>query len=251
MPADLEAVRSRVAQHASWYHRIELAPGLTTPGTHDSQAALAQLDRLDLPQDCGGLRVLDVGCRDGFFAFELERRGAKVVGVDYADPTVTGFSIAAAALGSHVEYVVDNAYNVTEARYGTFDLVLLLGVIYHLRHPMLALDRLRSVARPGALVWVETLLTPSPTLASAPEPLWQLLTRDTTLGDATNEWAPNAAGLRSALEESEFKVLRLEHVLDRAWAKAEAIVDERLRYVRDLDASVGLWNPDSWRFVRR
>jgi tRNA (mo5U34)-methyltransferase len=240
MITDLEAIRRRIAQHPTWYHRIELAPGLRTPGVHDSQAALAQLDALGLPGDCGGLRVLDVGCRDGFFAFELQRRGATVVGVDYVEPTATGFAIAAEILGSTVEYVVDNVYNLSRERYGTFDLVLFLGVLYHLRNPMLALDRVRDVVKPGALVWVETQIVPDPTLASLPEPLWQLFPRDTLRGDATNKWAPNAAGLRCVLEECEFKVLRLECVSDRAWVKAEAVVDARLQYFRDLDEGTGI-----------
>jgi tRNA (mo5U34)-methyltransferase len=102
MPVDLQDIRERAARHPTWYHRIELAPGLVTPGVHDSQSGLRILDGLGLPRDCSGLRVLDIGCRDGYFAFELGRRKATVVGLDDADPTVTGFSIAA-ALGSHVE----------------------------------------------------------------------------------------------------------------------------------------------------
>src|SRR5512145_1989374 len=103
---DPQGVRALVAGHRAWYHQIELAPGLVTPGTHASAAALAVLDRLGLPADASGRRVLDLGCRDGFFTFEMERRGAEVVAVDYADPDVTGFSIAARILGSRVACVV-------------------------------------------------------------------------------------------------------------------------------------------------
>jgi tRNA (mo5U34)-methyltransferase len=246
MPTDPDAIRSRIAQHAGWYHRIELAPGVTTPGVHDSSAALVQLDALGLPLDCTGLRVLDVGCRDGFFAFELERRGATVTALDHADPTATGFAIAAEVLGSKVAYVVDNVYNLTPKRHGVFDLVLFLGVLYHLRNPMLALDRVRGVVKAGALVWVETQIIPSPTLASLPEPIWQMFPRDTLHGDATNQWAPNLAGLRCALEECEFKVLRLEPRAHRAWAKAEAVVDAPLQFFRALDSATsqrGVENP--------
>ena len=194
MPTDPEAVHARIAAHPRWYHRIQVAPGVTTPGVHDSPAALAQLDALGLPTNCRGLRVLDVGCRDGFFAFEMERRGGTVLALDYLGPTETGFSIAAELLGSNVEYSVDNVYNLTRKRYGTFDLVLFLGVLYHLRNPMLALDRVREVVEPGALVWVETQMIPNPALAALPEPVWQIFPRDTLHADATNEWAPNPAG---------------------------------------------------------
>jgi tRNA (mo5U34)-methyltransferase len=251
MITDLEAIRLRVAQHPRWYHRIELGPGFTTPGVHDSPAALAQLDALGLPADCRGLRVLDVGCRDGFFAFELERRGATVVGLDYAEPTATGFAIAAEILGSHVEYVVDNVYNLSSERYGTFDLALFLGVLYHLRNPMLALDRVRGVVKPGAALWVETQMTPNAALASLVEPIWQLFPRDTLYGDATNKWAPNAAGLRCALEECEFGVLRLECASDRAWVQAEAVVDPHLQYFRSLDSGTGLGGESGSKAPRR
>ena len=137
-PADLRAL---VDGHPDWYHQIELAPGLVTPGAHTSGDALKVLNGLGLPADAHGLRVLDIGCRDGFFAFELERRGADVHGLDYADPEVTGFGIASRVLGSRVSYSVANVYDLDPDRFGTFDLVLFLGVLYHLRNPMLALDR--------------------------------------------------------------------------------------------------------------
>ena len=71
-----EQVRERIAAVPHWYHQIEVRPGIVTPGINDSAGTLAQLD---LPQDCTGLRALDIGARDGFFSFELERRGAQVV----------------------------------------------------------------------------------------------------------------------------------------------------------------------------
>src|SRR5688572_29489501 len=118
MAIDLKTLRDRVASHPVWYHRIELAPGLVTPGVSDPQVGLRTLDAMGLPRDCAGMRVLDIGCRDGFFSFEMERRKARVVGLDYADPTVTGFSIAAEALGSHVEYRVENVYDLSPERHG-------------------------------------------------------------------------------------------------------------------------------------
>ena len=69
----LEEVQARVSGVRHWYHRIEVAPGVVTPGLHDSPAALRWLE---LPEKMDGQRVLDVGARDGFFSFEAERRGA-------------------------------------------------------------------------------------------------------------------------------------------------------------------------------
>jgi len=241
MPVDLQDIRDRVARHPNWYHRIELAPGLVTPGVHDSPSGLRMLDALGLPRDCSGLRVLDVGCRDGFFAFELERRKATVVGLDYADPTVTGFSIAAEALGSRVEYRVGNIYDVSPERHGLFDLVLFLGVLYHLRNPILALDRLRTVTMPGALVFVETQICTEAAVQGLGLPLWQFFPRDSLHGDATNKWAPNLPGLERVLEECQFEILQVVSVSDRAAVRARSVADNRLEYYRKMDAEAGSW----------
>ncbi|GAH43317.1 unnamed protein product, partial [marine sediment metagenome] len=110
---DPETVRSLIEGHRHWYHQMELAPGIVTPGAHPSGKVLKQLDALGLPCEASGMRVLDVGCSDGFFSFEMERRGAEVVGIDYADPDATGFSTAARILDSRVTHRVRNVYNLT------------------------------------------------------------------------------------------------------------------------------------------
>jgi tRNA (mo5U34)-methyltransferase len=234
-------VRALVAGHEGWYHQIELAPGIVTPGTHRSSEALALLDRMGLPRQASGQRVLDIGCRDGFFAFEMERRGAEVVAVDYAGPDITGFSLAAGVLGSRVPYVVDNVYNLEPGRLGVFDVVLFLGVLYHLRNPMLALDRVRALARPGALLFVETQLPTDGRLRDLPLPAWQFLPRDSLYGDATNKWAPNVAGLQAVVEECQLRVLECIAGNERACLRAVAVEDPQLEYGRALDGSVDVW----------
>jgi tRNA (mo5U34)-methyltransferase len=241
MAQDVEAVRARVARHPNWYHRIELRPGLVTPGTHDSQGALRILDRLGLPAVCTGLRALDIGCRDGFFAFELERRGARVVGLDYADPTVTGFKVAAEALDSRVQYRVENTYDLDRHRHGLFDLVLFLGVLYHLRNPMLALDRVRGVTRPGGLVFVETQVSSEALAPGAELPLWQYFPRDSFRGDATNKWAPNVSGLRAMLEDCQLLAEEVAATSDRVTVRARSFANSRLEYYRKLDAGARIW----------
>jgi tRNA (mo5U34)-methyltransferase len=236
MASVLEGVSARVAGHPLWYHRIELAPGVVTPGSHDSPAALRVLDGLGLPPDCTGLRVLDIGCRDGFFAFEMERRGARVVALDYMDSTTTGFGIAAEVLGSRVEYRVENVYDLEPRRHGLFEVVLFLGVLYHLRNPMLALDRVRAVTRPGGLAFIETHLSADPAVAGAGQPVWQYFPRDSCLGDATNKWAPNLPGLRAVLEECQLQVEDVAVTGERAAVVARSVADRRLEYFRRLDA---------------
>src|SRR5262245_461583 len=125
-----------------WYHRIPIRPGITTPGINDSAQTL---ELLDLPADARGLRVLDVGARDGFFSFEMERRGADVIAVDYAPAEKTGFRVAAGLLGSKVEFRNANIYALSPKEYGTFDIVLFLGLLYHLPDPIQALQILRAL----------------------------------------------------------------------------------------------------------
>ena len=128
-----------------WFHRIEIAPGVITPGTEDTPRK-AKL--LQLPEDLSGKRVLAVGAYDGFFSFEVERRGPSfVLAYDHLRPEHTGFATAKKLLHSKVEHRFGSVYDLSPAGIGEFDIVLFLGVIYHLRHPLLALQRLHSVCR--------------------------------------------------------------------------------------------------------
>jgi tRNA (mo5U34)-methyltransferase len=101
------------------------------------------------------MRVLDVGAWNGCFSFECERRGAReVLALSLEDPAVTGFDRLKQLLGSKVRYVNGSAYTLSPGELGTFDVILFFGVLYHLRYPLLAIDRLRSVS--AGEVFVET-----------------------------------------------------------------------------------------------
>jgi tRNA (mo5U34)-methyltransferase len=232
---DANQVRERVGAFRAWYHRIELAPGVVTPGINDSPHVLGVLDDIGLPRDLTGLRVLDLGCRDGFFAFEAERRGAReVVGVDYCDPAKTGFNIAAEILASRVSYRVLNVYDISPQTLGKFDVVLFLGLLYHLRDPLLALDRIRAMQEPGGLLFAETQLSQEREVLDSPLPLWQFFAGAALNGDATNRWAPNLAGLGAAISEAEYEILVLRGDA-RGIAAARAKRDDSTSYFRSLD----------------
>ena len=237
---DVETIRAMVAGHSPWYHQIALGGGVVTPGPHPSTTVLAELDGLGLPKDASGLRVLDIGCRDGFFAFAMEKRGAEVIGLDYAEPDVTGFSVAARVLASKVTYVVENVYNLDAGKLGTFDLVLFLGVLYHLRNPMLALDRIREVTRTGGQLFVRSQTATDAAVQSLTVPVYQFFPRDELVGDATSKWGPNLEGLKRTVEESRFEVLQTHVTGGRASLAARAVDDATLDFYRKLDAEVGL-----------
>jgi tRNA (mo5U34)-methyltransferase len=247
---DAATARSLITRHPKWYHRIEVAPGLLTPGVHDSQSVLAHLDQLGLPRQAAGLRVLDIGCCDGFFSFEMEKRGAEVVGIDYMSPTRNGFAIASDLLRSRVTYLTENVYALSPEKHGTFDLVLFLGVLYHLRNPLLALDILHRLCKPGALLFAEThlldncffradgqmtsLAQAAPGLADSP--LMQFYPNQTLLNDATNKWAPNMACLKRMLEEAQFEIGAEMIYFSRGYCVARAIADPRLEKYKQLDS---------------
>jgi tRNA (mo5U34)-methyltransferase len=159
---DAGDLRERAAA-IGWYHTLELAPGVVTPGMFDLRP---HVGRFGLPARLDGLRVLDVGTWDGFWAFELERRGAaEVVALDLDDerdldcpprrrpatfpqaPRGAGFALAREALGSSVTRVVGSIYDADPADLGTFDVVFCGMVLVHLRDQLRALERIARLCR--------------------------------------------------------------------------------------------------------
>lgn len=219
---EVDVIRAEIRRHKSWYHRIELAPGVFTPGSNQSSKSLEQLDRLGLPADCTGMRALDIGCRDGFFSFELERRGARVVAIDMAEADETGFPIAAGILGSRVGFVTADVMNLDPETYGRFDLVLFLGVLYHLRHPGLALEKILSVTQPEGLLFLETQLSLDDRVTGLEIPAWQYFPAHDLRGDDTNKWVPNAPAVSALLTDTGFEDCEVSTGKERAYARAKA-----------------------------
>lgn len=247
---DRAEIERLVREHGRWWHEIEVAPGIVTPGDDSNRMKLPILDRLGLPAKMGGMRVLDIGCSDGFFSFEMEKRGADVVAMDFVPEHYTGFSVARQILGSRAEYRMDNVYNLTPETYGQFDVVLFMGVLYHLRGPLAALDAIRSVMKEGALLFVGTMMIDEyfqlpdgsvTTLAAVNPalvdvPLWQAYPGDSLNGDYTNCFAPNKAALMAALGDAQFRPEDVVTVSMGGYARAVAVTDERTAKYQRLDA---------------
>jgi tRNA (mo5U34)-methyltransferase len=196
----------RVAAHR-WYHSIDLGGGIVTRGIDDTPVRLA---RLDLPASLEGLSVLDIGAWDGFFSFECERRGAaRVVATDYYSwhgsgwGTKAGFELAREALGSHVEDVDVDVMDIAPGRLGTFDLVLFLGVLYHLRHPLLAIEKIAAVTR-GTLI-LETVVD----LVGLGRPAMAFYPDRELNADPTNWWGPNQEAVVGMLKSAGFDDVRV------------------------------------------
>lgn len=247
---DPQEIQQLIAAHGRWWHQIEVAPGIITPGDDSNRMKLPILDELGLAHDLHDRRVLDIGCSDGYFTFEAEKRGGEVTAMDFVPETYSGFATARKILGSHAKYVMDNVYNLTPETHGMFDIVLFLGVLYHLRKPLAALDSIRSVMRPGAELYLGTMLIDeyvqlpdgSVTTLEAlnPQlrgiPLWQAYPRDSLNGDYTNCFAPNMAALVAALEEAQFAVKATKIVSMGGYVRAVAISDEHTAKYQKLDS---------------
>jgi SAM-dependent methyltransferase len=137
------------------YHKYEIEPDLFTPGEFVELAPKECLDELGVGPDLSGLRALDIGAWDGPLTFELERRGAQVTALDIQDPDATVFNAVKEIKQSEARYVRDSIYAATPEALGTFDLVLFAGVYYHLKNPVLALQRIRRLINHDGRLFIE------------------------------------------------------------------------------------------------
>ena len=205
-PGDPQVLRDEVEQ-IKWWHPIDLGGGIVTPGIDVTPARLAEIR---MPDDLSGLTVLDIGAWDGFFSFEAERRGAeRVLAVDSfcwdggGWGTKKGFELARRALGSRVEDKWIEVLDLSPETVGVFDVVLFLGILYHMKHPLLALERVASVTRRQLIMQtqVDMLAVDRPAIAFYP---------GTELnGDPTNWCAPNPPALRAMLETVGFRTVEI------------------------------------------
>ncbi len=169
----------------SWWHSIDLGNGLVTAGVH-SLAELQGIYRsLELPEDLSGKTLLDIGCWDGFYTFETERRGAKVISVDCWHPS--NFFAARQALNSKAEFHERSVYEIGKDNLGSFDIVLFMGVLYHLRHPLLALENVCELTRDFAVIESHII----DKMREGGEPAMEFYEFDELGGQYDNWWAPN------------------------------------------------------------
>ena len=202
------ALRARVAE-LEWFHSIDLGSGIVTPGTDDSQAKLA---RLGMPEDLLGRSVLDIGAYDGFFSFEAERRGAdRILAVDtlaWERGATSGwpcFSLAHRALSSGVETQKLDIHSIADAGIGSFDVVLCLGVIYHLRGPLAALEAVAEVTDDLLILETHTDAT------HLRRPAMVFYENDELAGDASNWCGPNERMLTMWLRDVGFRQVEIVH----------------------------------------
>jgi SAM-dependent methyltransferase len=246
---ELEA-RAAVEEVPVWYHTLELAPGVVTPGWFDLRPIV---DLMPWP-DVRGKRCLDIGTYDGFLAFELERRGAaEVVATDIAShddwdwphpmrergpkwmaeharsETGLGFRVAKELLGSSVERRTVSVYDLDPAELGEFDVVVCGSLLLHLRDPMRALAAIRSVCR-GQLLSAEEVDLPLSVLRRRRPAM-----RFDGLSDLFQWFIPNRTGHVRMVEAAGFSVERAT----RLYSIPFGVGHPRVRSIRSLAIAAG------------
>jgi tRNA (mo5U34)-methyltransferase len=207
-----------IASLGPWFHNLHLPDGTQTAPDHflgDFPSYKWEQVRRFLPEDLSGWTALDIGCNAGFYSIQLARRGARVTGIDYDPHYLAQARWASRQLGveDRVEFREMQVYDLARSR-ETWDLVLFMGVLYHLRYPLLGLDIVaRRVRR---LMIVQTLTMPGLEVADPPadfgiderermlDPGWPRMAfiEHRLAGDPTNWWAPNHAGVEAMLRSA-------------------------------------------------
>ena len=217
-----------------WFHTLELPGGITTPGAIDSSRLLR---RIQLPRSLAGQRVLDIGAWDGYWSFEAARRGAQVLATDSYSwggggwGTQEGFLLAREALGLG-EQVRDQQIDVMdltpERVGGPYDLVLLLGVLYHLRDPITAIERAASCCSGQLIIETETALNHLRVPAARVHP------GATLANDPTNWYQYNVRALRGLLQELGFERVRTAYLTPTHRRIARALLGDRQGQTRRM-----------------
>ncbi|HEV2732883.1 MAG TPA: TIGR04290 family methyltransferase [Terriglobales bacterium] len=245
--SDGRSLAQRIAELGEWFHNLDLH-GVHTAPRHflgDFPNIKWQPIRKAIPQDLTGATVLDIGCNGGFYSIQMKRRGARrVLGIDVDDRYLNQARFAANTLGLDIEFKKCSVYSADEIP-GQFDYVLLMGVFYHLRYPLFALDKvIKKVA--GKMVF-QTMIRGSEEARVLEDdyPFWNKeIFRDPDFPvvyfieksyshDYTNWWIPNRAAVEAMLRSSGLEIL--EHPESETWICEPRRSTQRGRYILDLE----------------
>lgn len=237
-----ERLRQRIAALPYWYHRIELRPGIVTPGW-----APVEPSHYRIPDDMAGKEVLDIGAWDGYWSFEAVRRGAyRVVAVDDFSDSLSdtdpasrmqewaSFDLCVEALG----YRGKNLHRLRRSVYecailGPFDMVFFFGTLYHLRHPLLAIDTIFNALKRGGEIYLETAICDAYSPYQQSEGghnnkiVMEFYPGSQYGNNKSNWWTPTLSCLGAMLEAAGFVDVELWKIAEpkslpqhRGWAKA-------------------------------
>jgi tRNA (mo5U34)-methyltransferase len=217
-----ETIERRVRELGQWFHNLDLRGVRTAPehflGDYPANKWRTFADHL--PADLTGKTVLDIGCNAGFYSIEMKRRGAdRVVALDFDERYLAQAEFAAEVCDADIEFHQLSVYDVAEVR-EKFDVVLFLGVFYHLRHPLLALDLIHEHVAKDLFVF-QSMQRGSEQVDRLKKDyhFWEREHFDNPgyprmhfiehryAGDPTNWWTPNRACSEAMLRSAGFEVL--------------------------------------------
>ena len=242
-----DQIRRRVAELGQWFHNLDLG-GIKTAPDHflgDYPEVKWQRFASSIPDDLTGKSVLDVGCNGGFYSIQMKRRGAdRVVAIDMDEKYLDQARFAAKVSDVEIEFRNLSVYRVGEL-HEKFDLVLFMGVLYHLRHPLLALELLHEHVVADLLVAQSMLRGSSESIDVPPDfPFWEserfqnekfpcmYFIEKRYANDPTNWWIPNRACFEAMLRSAGFEIL--DHPEDEVFICRRTTLSGPLNYANEL-----------------
>jgi tRNA (mo5U34)-methyltransferase len=250
-----ETLARQVQELGEWFHNLNLHGVATAPNHFLGDFPNIKWRHIcsDIPGDLQGASVLDIGCNGGFYSIEMKRRGAgRVLGIDVDDRYLRQARFAAATLGLNIEFEKRSVYDIASLS-GQFDYVLFMGVFYHLRYPLWALDNLikkvggklifQTMVRGSekAVRWAKDYSFWAKDIFLNPEFPAMYFIEDRYSNDPTNWWIPNRPAMEAMLRSSGLTIV--SHPEAETWICEPKKVKRQGRYILDLELA-GQLTPD-------
>ena len=251
-------LQARLRNAGPWFHNIRVHGLQTAPDHALGDYPAVKWARLGnaLPENLGGASVLDIGCNAGFYSLELKRRNAgRVLGIDTEDLYLNQARMVRDELGLAIEYRHGSAYDVLSIE-GQFDIVLFMGLFYHLRYPLYALDRVVQKVKPGGMLVFQTLFRPhleaiTTEPVASDYPFWEerifsdpafphmRFFEHSFAGDRTNWWIPNRQAVEAMLRSAGLRIdARPEQ---ETWLCTPVAAERNGRSLQELEFAGKLW----------
>lgn len=246
---DRAKLAHQIEELGEWFHNLDLH-GVPTAPNHflgDFPSVKWKHIARAIPEDLTGATVLDIGCNGGFYSVEAKRRGAKrVLGIDIDDRYLNQARFAAKTLDLEIEFEKRSVYEV-DSLVGQFDYVFFMGLLYHLRYPLFALDKV--VKKVGGRLIFQTMIRGSQEVrqwkenyhfwnkeifASSDFPCMYFIEHKYA-NDPTNWWIPNRAAAEAMLRSTGLEIV--DHPEEETWICAPTNVKRDGQYVHELELS--------------